>query len=240
MVSLGFEGMFREPRIKISLSESVTAGETVGVDFDGKSSSSLLLRHGVARTAGGVGEVEVQFQVSPLDRFADDKLDILEINGYASEQTFVLRSDDAPPPLLMAFMRLVCIKATDAFLLESVFRNEVWDFMQDPVSPENEELVLDTLIATFEGSLETLLDADPIPAGPDASQRGILAQTVRESEMRALQTAILFLEEDKKSLEQKEYYQERRLRSLNLDRPVDESEIVDPDVDIRRENVPWN
>jgi hypothetical protein len=31
--------------------------------------------------------------------------------------------------------------------------------------------------------------------------------------------------------------QERRLKDLNLDRPLDESEIVDPDIAIRPENI---
>eukprot|EP00288_Rhodomonas_lens_P014582 CAMPEP_0177706342 /NCGR_PEP_ID=MMETSP0484_2-20121128/9175_1 /TAXON_ID=354590 /ORGANISM="Rhodomonas lens, Strain RHODO" /LENGTH=497 /DNA_ID=CAMNT_0019217799 /DNA_START=8 /DNA_END=1501 /DNA_ORIENTATION=+ len=238
-VGLGFEGMFREPRIKVTVSQTSQSGSMVGVDFDGKSTSKLLFRHGVAKE-GGAGEVEATFAVSPLDRFADDKFDILELNGYEAEQSFVLRSDSPPPEAMMAFMRLVCIKAQDAFLLESVFRNDAWGFMLDPVSPENEELALDTLIATFEGALEELLDAPPIPGGAGASKRAKLAQAVRESEMKALRAAIVFLEQDKKTLDEKEYYQERRLRSLNLDRPVDDSEIVDPDIDFRRENVPWN
>lgn len=33
----------------------------------------------------------------------------------------------------------------DAFLLESIFRSEVWDFMNEPVSRTNEEAVNDLL-----------------------------------------------------------------------------------------------
>lgn len=37
------------------------------------------------------------------------------------------------------------IGGEDAFLLESIFRNEVWDFMAEPVSPGNEAAVNEAL-----------------------------------------------------------------------------------------------
>jgi hypothetical protein len=52
-------------------------------------------------------------------------------------QTFILDSeqDDMAASMgdLFAFLRLVCVSGKDAFLLESVFRNDVWGFMQLPV-----------------------------------------------------------------------------------------------------------
>lgn len=44
-------------------------------------------------------------------------------------------------------MRLLCVGGEDAFLLESIFRSEVWDFMNEPVSRTNEEAV-NELLAT--------------------------------------------------------------------------------------------
>ena len=139
-----------------------------------------------------------------------------------------------------AFLRLVCLENMDAFLLESVFRDEVWGFMQEPVSRDNEKRMLDTLIATCEGALSSFQtsDAQDRKALAADSSRDKYAAAVRLSEKAALKNTILILEEELEDLDDKEYYQERRLRLLNLDRPLDESEIIDPDVDIRRENIP--
>lgn len=53
-------------------------------------------------------------------------------------QLFQLDSnqDDIGEGLLdmLAYLRLVCLSKMDAFLLEAVFRKEVWGFMQEPVS----------------------------------------------------------------------------------------------------------
>lgn len=48
---------------------------------------------------------------------------------------------------LVRFLRLRCVGGDDAFLLESIFRSEVWDFMNEPVSRTNEEAV-NNLLAT--------------------------------------------------------------------------------------------
>merc|ERR1712216_158406 len=175
----------------------VKKGGVVGIDYGGKSCSKMLLKHGVCSTdAAAEGTYEVSFSVSPMDKFQDDKLDILEI----------------------------------------------WGFMQEPVSMENEKMMLETLIATCEGCLSgfTTTDAEDAKALSGGSVREQRAAAVRRSEKAALKNTILILEEEIDSLEDKEYYQERRLRILNLDRPVDESEIVDPDIDIRRENIPFS
>lgn len=42
---------------------------------------------------------------------------------------------------LIQFLRLSMIGGDDAFLLESVFRDEVWDFMAEPISKTNEAAV---------------------------------------------------------------------------------------------------
>lgn len=46
---------------------------------------------------------------------------------------------------LVRFLRLSMVGGEDAFLLESVFRNEVWDFMAEPISKANEAAVNDAL-----------------------------------------------------------------------------------------------
>lgn len=46
---------------------------------------------------------------------------------------------------LVQFLRLLCLSGEDSFLLESIFRNEVWEFMEEPVSRSNEEAVNEAL-----------------------------------------------------------------------------------------------
>jgi [ribulose-bisphosphate carboxylase]-lysine N-methyltransferase len=238
---LYYDGMFREPRVRVVPGVSgVRKGEVVGIDFGGKPLSKMMLNHGVARLGGGSdGAYEVSFSVSPMDKYQDDKLDILELNKMPEELTISFSASDYLTAEETAFLRLVCLQGSDAFLLESVFRNEVWYFMQEPVSPENEKMMLDTLIATCEGSLSGFAtsDAQDREALANGSIREKRAAAVRLSEKAALKNTILILEEEMDTLDDKDYYQQRRLRELNLDRPLDESEIIDPDVDIRPESI---
>ena len=221
-----FDGMLRQPRVRVSAgAPGVKKGGVVGIDYGGKSCSKMLLKHGVCSTdAAAEGTYEVSFSVSPMDKFQDDKLDILEINNMPEELTVAFSASDFLSADEVAFLRLVCLQGMDAFLLESVFRNEIWGFMQEPVSMENEKMMLETLIATCEGCLSgfTTTDAEDAKALSGGSVREQRAAAVRRSEKAALKNTILILEEEIDSLEDKEYYQERRLRILNLDRPVDE------------------
>jgi [ribulose-bisphosphate carboxylase]-lysine N-methyltransferase len=225
-----FDGMLRQPRVKVSVgAPGVKQGGVVGIDYGGKSRSKMLLKHGVCRTdaVAAEGSYEVSFSVSPMDKFRDDKLDILEINKMPEELTVEFSASDFLSADEIAFLRLVCLQGMDAFLLESVFRNEVWGFMQEPVSKENEKMVLETLIATCEGCLSgfTSTDAEDTKALAGGSAREQRAAAVRRAEKAALRNTVLILEEEIDSLEEKEYYQERRLRMLNLDRPVDEVRV---------------
>lgn len=238
---LYYDGMFREPRVRVVPGEGgVRKGGVIGIDFGGKPLSKMLLKHGVTRLdVGDDGTYDVSFSVSPMDKYQDDKLDILELNKMPEELTISFSANDYLTAEETAFLRLVCLQGADTFLLESVFRNEVWYFMQEPVSPENEKMMLDTLIATCEGSLSgfTTSDAQDHEALASGSIREKRAAVVRISERAALKNTILILEEEMETLDSKDYYQQRRLRELNLDRPLDESEIIDPDIDIRPESI---
>jgi len=194
---------------------------------------------------------------------------------------------------LMVFdlIRLVCVKGSDAFLLESVFRNEVWGFMQLPVSKDNEKLVLDTLVGYCEGALDGYETSDAEDAKAQSNGalplRARMAAAAKLGEKKALRQSLQVFLDDLDTIDDKEYYQvwspaqgcvlprvmteadislprpspylfllklyashillsplivifgsqERRLKDLNLDRPLDESEIVDPDIAIRPENI---
>lgn len=50
---------------------------------------------------------------------------------------------------LVRFLRLLCVSGDDAFLLEGIFRDEVWDFMNEPVSRPNEEAVNELLATRY-------------------------------------------------------------------------------------------
>lgn len=45
------------------------------------------------------------------------------------------------PPAMLQYLRLVALGGTDAFLLESIFRNTIWGHLDLPVSRANEELI---------------------------------------------------------------------------------------------------
>lgn len=83
-----------------------------------------------------------------------------------------------------------------------------------------------TGIAACEAQLEEYRD---FSSDDTLSSVGKLGQIVIKGEKAALRRAKLFFENEMKQLEGKEYYQERRLRDLDLLRPVDSSEIVDSD-----------
>jgi len=165
--------------------------------------------------------------VSP---FYDDKLDVLEFETYdqapmAPTQSFDVvsqqdQTESEPDPAMIQFLRLAKLAGKDAFLLESVFRKDVWGFMSLPVSERNErdslEAVADACSAALGGmegaSLEKVL-AD----GGSGDDPSVLCAVVRESEGRALGRTLEFVNREKEALDLKEYYQERRLKDLGLD-----------------------
>lgn len=106
---------------------------------------------------------------------------------------------------MMQFVRLCKLGGTDAFLLESIFRKEIWEFMGLPVSEPNELAVVNTVIDACQKALDDLKQGES-DKGPK-----VLAE-LRESETRALSRTIEFLQREKEALDLKEYYQERRLK----------------------------
>lgn len=123
------------------------AGSQVTINY-GESNPVQLFKRGMVDLNVVKGSYDLAFGVSPMDRFRDDKEDILEDAGFSTEQMFTLTADeldgDEVPQTywdMLAYMRLVCVKGTDAFLLESVFRNDVWGFMQLPISKDNEKVI---------------------------------------------------------------------------------------------------
>lgn len=88
----------------------------------------------------------------------------------------------------------VCAAGTDAFLLESIFRNEAWGHMMEPVSKENEANVCDSMVAGCEAALDafTASLSDDLRAlgelGDDTSARAVAlrVRTVRSPRYRPM------------------------------------------------------
>jgi [ribulose-bisphosphate carboxylase]-lysine N-methyltransferase len=117
--------------------------------------------------------------------------------------------DSDPDAAMMQFVRFCKLGSTDAFLLESIFRNEVWGFMASPVSEQNELQVCNTIM---EACQVALADMNECPeGGPEVCSR------LRESERKSLTRTMEYLQRDREALDLKEYYQERRLKDLGLD-----------------------
>ncbi|KAF6004421.1 hypothetical protein F1559_001940 [Cyanidiococcus yangmingshanensis] len=193
-----------------------------------------------------IGLVTLDFEISHMDRFCDDKIDVLEMqsmNAHADDEvrsrSFVistadlspeaLNADDNPVNAMVQFLRLLCLGGSDVFLLEGLFRNDVWGFMALPVSEQNERTVCELVLATCEERLQALdalttLNTDALPAD---LQR--VAQICQDAERSTLQEIMTFFRSEMSSLREKEYYHERRLRALDLYRPLDPDEIHDAD-----------
>jgi [ribulose-bisphosphate carboxylase]-lysine N-methyltransferase len=80
-------------------------------------------------------------RISESDPFFGDKLDIAETNGLGETADFDIVSGNPLPPALLPYLRLVTLGGTDAFLLESIYRNTIWGHLEVPVSRSNEELI---------------------------------------------------------------------------------------------------
>lgn len=223
-------------------------GDEVFVNYGPKSAAEYLLEHGfVPQQAKATAVAELTFEVSQEDRFYDDKLDILEFETYDSAPMEPLQSfdvvyeaggDGEPDPALVQFLRLVELGEQDSFLLESIFRKEVWEFMGLPVSELNERAVVDGIAAACQTALEGM-DAMQKEKGAAEDEEGHsttpegLCAIVREAERKALERTAEFTLREKEALDLKEYYQERRLKDLGLDSQWDqESDVFEMDEDL--------
>jgi [ribulose-bisphosphate carboxylase]/[fructose-bisphosphate aldolase]-lysine N-methyltransferase len=167
-------------------------------------------------------------------------MDILEFETYDQApmdpvQSFNVVSqiglDGEPDQAMVQFVRLCKLGGTDAFLLESIFRKEVWGFMALPVSEQNELQVVTTIIDLCQHALDEI---NSCPAdGPDVCQK------LRLAESKALTKTMEFLKREREALDLKEYYQERRLKDLGLDSEWSpESDIIDPELGFGQTRLP--
>ncbi|XP_058010014.1 ribulose-1,5 bisphosphate carboxylase/oxygenase large subunit N-methyltransferase, chloroplastic isoform X2 [Hevea brasiliensis] len=121
---------------------SVKAGEQILIQYDlNKSNAELALDYGFIERKSVRNVYTLTLQISESDPFFGDKLDIAETNGLGENVDFDIVLGNALPPAMLSYLRLVALGGTDAFLLESIFRNTIWGHLELPVSRANEELV---------------------------------------------------------------------------------------------------
>lgn len=135
------------------------------------------------------------------------------------EGSFVVAGE--PDPAMLQFLRLAHLGGKDAFLLESIFRKEIWGFMSEPVSEDNERGAMGAVIEACRSALEEMDEAtvtlDAVEGSSPSSEKRRLCSMVGESERDALERTLAYVRQEAEALDLKEYYQERRLKSLGLD-----------------------
>ncbi len=241
----GFMGTFGTTKgAEVLASKRYKQGDEVFLSHGPKSAADYLLEHGFCpRDSWKTAVSEVTIEIDPEDRFYEDKLDILEFETYDQApmdptQSFDVISapgrDGEPDPAFMQFARLVQLGNMDAFLLESIFRKEVWGFMAYPVSEQNELKVVEMVVDMCENSLNDMKDVEDSDS-PNAK----LCAKLRESESKALKRTLEFMLREKEALDLKEYYQERRLKELGLDSEWSpEDDIANPDLSFGQTRLP--
>jgi len=221
-------------------SRKYIAGEEVCASYGPLSAAEYLSDYGfIPSRAESIAVSELTFEVSSDDRFYDDKLDVLEFETYDSSpmdptQKFDIvhragQPDTVPDPALMQFLRLSKLDGKDAFLLESIFRKEVWGFMSVPVSEMNEGMAVDAVMEACRVALGEMDETEESAISSSSSSGdgddddsastspAALCAVVRRAERKALTRTLEYMERERMALDLKEYYQERRLKDLGLD-----------------------
>lgn len=87
-----------------------------------------------------------------------------------------------------------------------------------PVSEENERLAVTAIIDACQTALTEMDEASKDNADDSLmSCKQKLCAIVRDSERQALERTMIYMKQESEALDLKEYYQERRLKSLGLD-----------------------
>ncbi|KAL2946699.1 hypothetical protein AAZX31_20G028900 [Glycine max] len=199
---------------------SLKAGDQVYIQYDlNKSNAELALDYGFIEPNADRNAYTLTLQISESDPFFGDKLDIAESNGFGETAYFDIFYSRPLPPGLLPYLRLVALGGTDAFLLESIFRNSIWGHLELPVSRDNEELICRVVRETCKTALagyHTTIEEDQKLKEAKLDSRHAIAVGIREGEKQLLQQIDETFKEKELELDQLEYYQERRLKDLGL------------------------
>jgi Rubisco LSMT substrate-binding len=223
----------------VTAERSYDAREAIVISYGLKSSAQCLEDHGcIPDIPLEDSSCELVVEIDGSERFVDDKLDILERNGYKRKNQFDLEADveTGIDPALIQILRLKLIEGTDAFILESCFSSTVFSTLSMPFSKANELKVFSwleskctQLLADLEKVSSSDQDAAILAKSPASTSRAVLLAKLRVQERAALKGTLARIDGELKSMkgaDPREYYQERRLRELDLLRPLDEGEVV--------------
>ncbi|OIW21017.1 hypothetical protein TanjilG_27380 [Lupinus angustifolius] len=199
---------------------SLKTGDQVYIQYDlNKSNAELALDYGFVEPNADRNAYTLTLQISESDPFFDDKIDIAESNGFGEMAYFDIFFNRPLPPGLLTYLRLVALGGTDAFLLESLFRNFIWGHLELPVSRGNEELICRVVREACKSALagyHTTIEEDNKLKETNLDSRLAIAVGVREGEKKVLQQIDKIFKEKESELDQLSYYQERRLKDLGL------------------------
>lgn len=199
---------------------SVKAGEQVYIQYDlNKSNAELALDYGFIEPNADRYAYTLTLGISESDPFFDDKVDVAESNGFSQTAYFDIFYNRPLPEGMLPYLRLVALGGTDAFLLESLFRDSIWGHLEVPMSRDNEELVCKAVRDACKSALagyHTTIEQDRKLKEANLESRLAIAVGIREGEKLILQQIDEIFEQKELELDQLEYYQERRLKDLGL------------------------
>ncbi|KAM6571114.1 hypothetical protein CsatA_015194 [Cannabis sativa] len=198
----------------------VKAGEQVVIQYDiNKSNAELALDYGFIDPLVERNAYTLTLEISESDPFYGDKLDIAEANGWSESAYFDIFLNRPLPPAMLPYLRLVALGGTDAFLLETIFRNSILGHLEYPISHANEELICRVVRQACKSALSgynTTIEEDEKLKGEKLESRLEIAVGIRQGEKKVLQQIDGMFKERELELNELEYYQERRLKDLGL------------------------
>ncbi|XP_057965883.1 ribulose-1,5 bisphosphate carboxylase/oxygenase large subunit N-methyltransferase, chloroplastic-like isoform X2 [Malania oleifera] len=199
---------------------SVKAGEQIMIQYGiNKSNADLALDYGFIELNADRNAYAVTLEIPETDPFLGYKLNIAESNGLGKTACFDIVLGHPLPLAMLAYLRLLALGGTDAFLLEPFFRNSVWGLLQLPVSRANEELICrvvrDACKYAFSGYPTTLEEDYEKLKESNLSPRLKISVGIRQGEKMLLQQIDRIFQEKELELDQLEYYEERRLKELD-------------------------
>ncbi|KAH6815253.1 Rubisco methyltransferase family protein [Perilla frutescens var. frutescens] len=200
---------------------SLKAGEQIFIQYDlNKSNADMALDYGFIEMNSDRDAFTLTLEISESDEFFEDKLDIAEMSGLGGSSYFDIKYGQPLQTAMLQYLRLLALGGTDAFLLESIFRNKVWGFLEMPVSRANEELICQVVRSACKSALSgyhtTIEEDEKLMEEGNLSSRLAMAVGVRRGEKRVLQQIDDIFKERETELDFLEYYQERRLKDLGL------------------------
>ncbi|KAL3749096.1 hypothetical protein ACJRO7_010226 [Eucalyptus globulus] len=206
----------------------VKEGEQVVIQYGlKKSNADLAFYYGFVEPNTNRDSYTLTFNISELDPFHREKLDIAAANDLGETAYFDIFMDRPLPPAILPYLRLVALQEADAFLLEPVYRKSIWKTLELPVSHVNEELVCKMVIDACESALSgyrtTVEQDEKLIQEGNLGYKLEIAVTVRVGEKRVLQQIEGIVKEKEAQLDKLEYYHERRLKELGLVGEEDET-----------------